>query len=324
MSELRPFATTLAAALPEHWPLPRRAAGRLLERWVGEALQRTEDELFAARLARACPLPGLTPSAYQHRLLRAPDSPTLLAGIRFKAGRVQWPFVELLAWDAPLSRPEDWSAVRRRLQAAFAAFSPRAFRLRWPGIQRPPLGRPERTTLDQWLVAARLSELHQQPRPWGEVSVDLRVLRDLAWYPRYASAHATWRDGAGALGAEVPPLAREGFARCLETGLVTGVFENGRWQGVAAACRQREADLDGYQVCALFLDTRLRGRRRAAPLLRALLDRLPDTGRDVVHAAVHRLNLPARSTARRCGVGPLAGWWFAALGPETDDMALQW
>jgi hypothetical protein len=59
-------------------------------------------------------------------------------------------------------------------------------------------------------------------------------------------------------------------------------------------------------------------------LLRHLLDRLPDTGRDVVHANVHRLNLPARSAAKRCGLGSVAAWWFVGLGSETGTMRLQW
>ena len=324
MSSTRAFANTLARGLPAHWPLPRRAAARLLERWVDEALQRTEDEFFANRLARACPVPGVPPEAYLHRVVQAPGAPDLLAGIRFKGGQLAWPFVELLAWEAPLQRPEEWAAVRGRLTAAFSDFSPRALRVFWPGTERPAVGCSDATTLDQWLVAARLSRLHDQPRPWGEVSVDLRLLRDLSWYPRYREAHATWREGAGGLGAEVPPQTRETFARCLATGLVVGLYENNRWRGVAAAYRQREAAVDGYRICALFLDAPLRGRRRAAPLLRALVDRLPDGGRDSVHGPVHRLNLPARNTARRCGIVPVAGWWFASLGAEPDDMALRW
>lgn len=298
------------AALPDDWPLPRQHARRALERWLDEALDRVEDELFGRRFAQACPVPGRAPGAYQHRVLAG--APTLLAGIRFKGGDLAAPFVDLLAWDAPIPAA-GWGPVVARLADAFAGFGPRWVRLRWPGAARPPL-EPDRLEVDQRVVAGRLESLKARPRPWGEVAVDLRRLDDLSWFEAYQAAHAAWRAQAGQLGPEVFPTRRADFARAMETGAVVGLYQGGRWAGVMAAAREADRAIEGYCVQELFLDAPARGARRAAPLQRRLVDALADRGRDCLWGTIHRLNTPSLQTARRTGRRVVETLWFVRVG----------
>lgn len=308
------FLDQAVAGMPAAWPLPPQHARRVIARWLDEALDRIDDELFARRFATTCPVPGQPPAAYQHRLLTEPSSaPTLLAGIRFKGGDLAWPFVELMAWDRPVVGHRAWGRVRDRLATAFAPFAPRHLRVRWPAGGRPPLP-PGDLEPDLRLVAERLASLRGRPRPWGEEALDVRVAGDLDFFDAYVAAHAAWRAQAGPLGAEVFPERRADLAHCLETGAVVCVFHGERWAGVMAAGRGADRALDGYCVHEILLDTPVRGRRRAAILQRRLVDLLPDTGRDCLWGTIHHHNQPSLRTAARCGRRVVETSWFVRLG----------
>lgn len=309
-----PFLDQAIAALPTDWPLPPQHTRRVLARWLDEALDRIDDELFGERFARTCPVPGRRPADYRHRLLiGSGDDPTLLAGIRFKGGDLAWPFVDLFAWDRPVEGQRAWARLCERVRAEFAAFAPRHLRLRWPGSDRPPL-RPEDLEPDLRLVAERLEHLRTRPRPWGEAAVDVRVAHDLAFFDEYQAAHAAWRAQAGPLGGEVSPESEPDLDRCIQTGAVVCLFHGERWAGLMAASRASDRAVDGFCVRELFLDAPVRGRRRAATLQRRLVDQLPDSGRDCLWGTIHHTNEPSLRTAARCGRRVVETLWFARLG----------
>lgn len=308
------FVQRAVGALPADWPTPPGQAARLGGRWLDEALERCDDELFGRRFALHCPIPGATAADYQHRILPgAGGVPTLLAGIRFKGGDRDLPFIDLLAWDAQPASARDWGAVRARLVDAFGVFSPRWIRLRHPGQARPRL--PGDLEVDQWLLAARLHRLSRQPRPWGELSLHTEIARDIDFYDAFAAAFARWQEGAGPVGREVFAPTRAELQRCLADGTIVVARHNGAWAGLAASSPMREQHLDGYCVAEIFLDAPLRGHRKAPVLLRRLVDALPDRGRDVLHSTVHRLNIPSLKAARRLGQRVVETWWFW----EVDD-----
>lgn len=292
--------------------LPPIARERRLRAWVSEGLSRVEDELWAARFHHHCPVPGAPRSAYLHRVLRSPRRPTLLAGIRFKGGDVQQPFVELLAWDRPIDGAQAWGRTRARLAAEFRHFNPTRMRVRWPGQAAPDVGREDRG-VDQFLVAGRLSTLRERHRPWGHEAVEVVRATDDGFHPAFLTAFRRWQSNAGPLGQEVSPADEETWRRCLQTGAIVCARAGGRWAGVMAAARAAERSIEGYCVKELFLDTPLRGRRRAPVLQHHLVDVLLDRGRDCLWGTIHGTNAPSLRAALRTGREVIETWWFLAL-----------
>lgn len=288
---------------------PARAAR--VDAWISVVLERCHDELFARRFQGWCPVPGVPTDAFLHRLLPAPQGGRMIAGIRFKGGDLGHPFVDLVAWERPLDGAAG-AALPRILAAAFAGFSPLAMRLRWPGTARPPLA-PDGLEVDQHVLAAELSVLAAQPRPWGELAVDVRPARDLSWLPVLHAAFAGWRAQIGPRGDEVCVADRDDLQACLDTGAVVCAWSGGHWAGVAAARRGEERLAGGYEMVELFMGRALRGQRRAAVLQRRLVDTLVDHGRDELYGTVHGTNAPSLRTARRVGRRVVETWWMAPL-----------
>ena len=292
--------------------LPPEARRRRISAWVREGLSRVDDEVWAARFQQRCPVPGAPRSAYLHRVLTAPRRPTLLAGIRFKGGDRAQPFVELVAWDRPIEGPRAWARVCARISEAFARFAPPRLRVRWAGQGAPAVPR-DRRAVDQRLVAGRLAALRAAPPPWGAGAIEVVRATTAGFHGAFVDAFARWQAQAGPLGAEVVPADPETWARCLSSGAIVCARASGRWAGVMAASRAAERTIEGYCVQELFLDTPLRGRRRAPLLQRHLVDVLPDRGRDCLWGTIHGTNAPSLRAALRSGREIIETWWFVDL-----------
>jgi hypothetical protein len=255
-SALLSFTFAAAAGAAARRPVDRGRGLPHASRWLDLELSRIDDLGFAHRFARACPIEGVPPEAYAAHWL--PGRPGVLAGIRFKGGDVRQPFVELIAWDAPLTDAGSWSDVLERVRRAFSVFAPSFVRLRWPG-ELPPPG-VDQPLLDQWLVAERLAVLRDR-RTWDEPQgVEVGPVQDLRWFPVFAAEYATWRAASGGLGDEVFPAERAELQECLESGAVVCLWEVGSWRGVAAARREDERDIAGYGVVEEFLAGAARGK----------------------------------------------------------------
>lgn len=292
--------------------LPPGARRRRVSAWLAEALSRTEDEVRAARLQRRCPVQGAPMHAYLHRLLQESGRPTLLTGIRFEGGDPSRPFVDLMAWDRPLRDPHSWRRVRARVARSFAPFQPRWLRVRWPGQASPPVPRGARR-IDRYLIAGRLEDLRNGPRPWGHEAIEVVPATDAGFHEAYSSAFRRWRRKAGMRGSAVIAADEETWNRCLDTGAIVCARSNGRWAGVMGASRIGERSLEGYGVQEIFLDAPLRGRRRAPVLQRHLVDVLLDRGRDCLWGTIHGTNAPALRAALRSGRRIIETWWRLEL-----------
>ena len=282
---------------------------RLATAWLDRQLSRMEDDGFAARFAETCPVPGVDASSY--RIQWIPGRPGVLAGIRFKGGDVAFPFVELIAWDAPLREPHVWRDVRRRLATRFNEFSPHALRVRWPGEQPPAAD--EGATLDQWLLSGALTELRRQPLGDLPAELTIEAPSDWSWYPRFQAGFSSWQSAAGHVGDEVAMATRAELEECSLTGKVLCLWDGEVWGGVVAARREDERSVGGYCVVEEFLDTDLRGHGLARHLQRHLVEHLEDTGRDSLWGTVHASNGPSVATALSAGRRKHEGWWFLPL-----------
>jgi len=283
-----------------------------LSRWLSDAIGRIDDPDWARGFQEACPIPSVDWPAYQHRLLLEEGGPTLLAGIRFKGGDRERPFVDLLAWDQPLSTAADWRAVRQRLARDFAPFAPRVLRVCVPGDATPPVAESERE-VDQRLVGGSLETLRSLPRPPVPPGVVFEVARTLDFVESFHASFARWQEGAGPRGQEVYAASRDELETCLSTGLVVCALHQGRWAGVMAVYEAQGQRLPGTVVCELFLDASLQGRGCAPALQRSLIEHLDAPGATVLFGTIHGTNEPSLRTALRCGRRVVETWWFVTL-----------
>jgi L-amino acid N-acyltransferase YncA len=291
--------------------LPSSLQGaRAPEAYVDQALRWCDDEAWAEGFARACPVEGASARDYLQRVLSVADG-EVLAGIRFKGGDLDQPFVDLVAWDRDLAPV--WPAVVEAVRAAFAVFAPPRVRLHVPAGARPPGAGAEP---DLHLVAGRVSALRADARPWPPgVTIERQTM--LALFDAYEREFAAWQAGAGALAREVGSESRESLQRCLDDGALVAMFVDGAWAGLAGARRARLWALDGFEVAEELVTAGFRGRGLGPWLQRGLidaLDALDDPKDDALLAGtIHATNAPSLATARRCGREVVATSWFVPV-----------
>lgn len=288
------------------------ATGRALERHVDQALRWCEDEAWAERFARGCPVDGARPRDYLQRVLALEGGGEVVVGVRFKGGDLAQPFVDVVAWDRDLAPA--WPAVVARVREAFAVFAPPRVRLCLPADRRPPDPRAEP---DLHLVAGPVRALRADARPWPDgVRVERRT--SLEWFDDYAREFAAWRAQAGSLGHEVSPEDRDSLERCLADGALVALTVGGAWAGLAGARRASLWALDGFEVAEEFVTAEFRGRGLAPWLQRGLIDALDPAGDPLLFGTIHATNAPSLATARRCGREVVATTWFVPIAVVTS------
>lgn len=166
-----------------------RGAGDCLFNWAVAEINEAGNELFGIRFSRVRPEFRLPPSAFLPRWVNTPTG-TVFAGIRFKGGDASFPFVRVVGWvgDAPLT-PGALSALR----AEFAMFEPIALSVYWPGDGRPHAA----AVADQHHLLGKLEQLRAGPKPWTQLSVDVRRTVSLDAYPVFEHAFSQWKQRVG-------------------------------------------------------------------------------------------------------------------------------
>lgn len=274
--------------------LPAGAQGDRLAAWLDGRLAEVGDVLAARRLSRQAGVVGLGTRIVE-------GTPDLLVGTHLDHG--VW--ADLLAWSAPLREVQDWTRVLQR--AVDAVPSARGVRVRLAGRRAPPVRTGRR--VGHYLVAGKLRTIRSQARPWGEVVVDTRQVRDLRHHAAYRQALLAWDTQAGPVQGRLRPATPHTLQRCLDEGAVIGAYKDGAWAGLAAAHVDGVRGVHGYRVVAMFLDAPLRRQRKAAVLQRALAEALVDTGRDALWGLIDGRDMAALRTALRCGREVAETWW---------------
>ncbi len=283
-------------------------AARAPEAYVDQALRWCDDAAWAEGFARACPVAGASARDYLQRALALPAGGEVLAGIRFKGGDLDQPFVDLVAWDRDLAPV--WPAVVEAVRAAFVVFAPPRVRLHVPAGARPPGAGAEP---DLHVVAGRVPALRADARAWPP-GLTIERQATLALFDAYEREFAAWQAGAGALAREVGPESRESLQRCLDDGALVAMFVDGAWAGLAGARRARLWALDGFEVAEELVTAGFRGRGLGPWLQRGLSDALDDPAGDaLLVGTIHATNAPSLATARRCGREVVATSWFVPV-----------
>ncbi|MFT6143260.1 MAG: GNAT superfamily N-acetyltransferase [Myxococcota bacterium] len=294
-------AETLAGFQRCEVTLPLGTRGCLFN-WVVAELNDATNELFGQRFSRAQSQLRQPPSAFLPRWVTTPTG-EVFAGIRFKGGDATFPFVRVMGW---VGAPPLTPAALAALHTEFAAFDPVAMFLYWPGDARPHSA----AQADQHHLLERLEQLRAHPKPWTQLSVDVRRTVSLDAYPEFEQAFSHWQQRVGPRGDEVWPATRADLESCVATGALVSVWQGSEWCGWMGARRGAHAFADGYEVMELFLMPAVRGKRRAAAVQRRLIDTLVDHGRDVLWGTIHASNRPSLKTALRCGRRIVRTSWF--------------
>ena len=275
--------------------LPKFGDAEQFTTWSGEQFARCDDSGFGQRFAEACPLPGIDPPAYQHRMLEF-GGEHLLAGIRFKGGDVTHPFIDLLAWTGEPS--PDWIPA---IKNEFARLKPLSIRYAWPSDKPPPwMGE-----VDQYVYAGF---------PKCEPQEQIPPAHDLSWYQDFREHFDAWRS-CSPLGKDVSPAETGDFQACLDDGHVAVASDNdGSFLGVAACRRGNQRALTGWTIIEEFVIPAAQGRGLGTALQLGLMQHLPECA--LVWGPIDGKNFASQATAARCGREAVETWWFVPIEPE--------
>jgi hypothetical protein len=166
----------------------------------------------------------------------------------------------------------------------------------------------------RWVIGhvAHLRSLPLLPSPASIIA--LRAPSDLAFYPRYESAHAEVSRGFTPLmRASVRLESGETLAKCRNEGALFEILIDGEWAGIIAATRESGLGLPGFQIAEEILTAPFRGRGLAKPVQREFVAQLPAKDDDFLSGMILAENRPSLRTALGVGRTDLGGFHFIHL-----------
>lgn len=248
-----------------------------LEDWKALQQRRCEDLAWAARFRRACPVPGARDEDYLQK-----REGELLCGIRFRGGRVDQPFVDLL------EGPVDASSLERALQL-YAVFGAQRVRVRQLAEPSVPGWEPE---VDQWLLAGR-------PSGGG---LELEPVRDLDEAVLFVGeGFAAWAHRLPWFEERVLPITREQLAASQAWWIPC----QGQRAGLIAIQRGEERQWSGQIVMEELVLPAFSGRGLAARAQRSL----PLEG-ELLIGWIDGVNAASLRTAEKAGRRREDAFWW--------------
>ena len=277
----------------------------------------TVDSVDFARWFRGyCPVDGASEDDYRRRLLEVETTPalTIMIGIRFLGGDTSQPFIEIERRSRALTGPEDLRSVRDRLRSELEVFGAPRLRLFLIPEEEKLLTRLDSEPDLRWVIG-HVAHLRSRPLPPSPAStITLRAPSDLAFYPRYESAHAEVSRGfTPHMRASVRLESREMLARCRDDGALFEILIDGEWAGIIAASRGSGLGLPGFVIAEEILAAPFRGPGLAKPVQREFIAQLPAKEDDFLIGMILAENLPSLRTALGVGRTDLAGFHFIDL-----------
>ena len=283
---------------------PERARA-VIERQLRVERDRCHQAAFAANFARSCPVDGAREEDYQQSLWMC-DGALVLTGIRFKGGRIDAPFVDLLATTASWAEPERMSAVLDAVFERYKVFSPRSVRV---------LGEVAPPALDEasWVVAMDQVIVVGDPTTMATAhDVTLTPVEDLSAasdfvqfaYDELFAAHPDMEE-------MLCPASFEALEQCDHVYWI-GDRDHVRC-GVLATEHAYGPMACGQCVIEEVVARPFRGQRLASGAQRALAQVLVESGVDqLIWGTIDAKNTPSRRTALRAGRQEVAAWhWIS-------------
>ena len=315
VARLEPYECSRLAPLTETGLDSQRVRGYVRPQ-IEEDLATVDTVDFARRFRGFCPVDGASEDDYRRRLLEVETAPalTIMVGIRFLGGDTSRPFIEIERRSRPLTGPDDLRSVRERLRSELEVFGAPRLRLFLTPREEKLLARLDSEPDLRWVVG-HVAHLRSRPLPPSPASIiALRAPSDLAFYPRYESAHAEASRGFTPLmRASVRLESRETLAKCRDEGALFEILIDGEWAGIIAATRKNGLGLPGFEVAEEILTARFRGRGLAKAVQRQFITQLPAKDDDFLCGTILAENRPSLRTALGVGRTDLGGFHFIDL-----------
>jgi GNAT superfamily N-acetyltransferase len=231
------------------------------------------------------------------------------AGIRFKGGDLNQPFVEVAA-DFALGT-DALEQLSPMVRATFAVFRPRALMV-WRFEADGPAPWPT-AALDQTYYVAPIAHLRPGDRPAPPTDFRVQRATHLDWYAPLAADHAAFLAAHPLLADEIRFETRADLEACLEAGLLFEAHHGATLAGVIAFDEEPFFGLPGFLVREELLLAPFRGRGLGTWLQRLAAEQLPAD--HLLFGTIHGLNTPSRRTAAANGRVPLLSSYFLPLPP---------
>ncbi|HKO94328.1 MAG TPA: GNAT family N-acetyltransferase [Polyangiaceae bacterium] len=284
------------------------AAGRRCEEASAQYLQRTLDEEYARRYARACPVVGVDHRQYQLRELTLTSGARLLVGIHFRGQATSYPFVGVFAQSRWLTS-EEMAAAHTALMREFRVFSPRASRWWAPTEEHVP--QLATAQADLLLVMGSLAEIRGQPagalpREWRLRQVSSVNEVSTAFVDLYQRFH----EARPELAEAVPASPLDALEDCAKDEGLYVCSAGAEIVGIVAAKPVAQYSVDAWLMWDIVLARRYCSQGLAPLLQRAVLDRLDGARAALVVGTIDARNLPSLRTALRVGRHVVGTWTF--------------
>ena len=247
------------------------------------------------------------PLAWANRHVKFADGHWCVAGIRFLGLDPKKPFVHVVATSVP-PELDGLAPYAQHLHNEFADFAPVAIRFELPNP-------PERADVDQWIVAAPISELRAAPRRPQSHLVRLipAAPEEMTGYADEVLGNVVKQTPEAATWTEAATLPQ--LQSCAETGALCAVEVGGKRAGVIAAARDDANGMRGFQVYEFLLDDHTRGRGLAPAAMQHLCSVLPAHPGDTLWGTIHAGNGPSLGNALAVGREKIAAFvWVARRG----------
>jgi hypothetical protein len=308
VEEFLNYAVAQTHPLVKNW----YRSDELRENWLGDVKRDAEEffsESFAASFAKNCEPLGLPSEDFKHRLLET-SAHRFIVGIRFFGMDLNRPFIEVAQINKPLESDSEKHEVTELLQKEFAVFKPTQWRIYQSSYLNYQFVGCDG---DKRYLIGLLEDINAHPEVEDSGRLELRLARNLDFYPRYAQMYKT-------LFAErpwMPDISRqeslEDMQHYLANGWLYEVFVDGVWAGVTAASDGCEVGAKGYYMLELVLDTTFRGRGLGVVVQRKLAKALAEKSLypfAALFGTIGGVNKPMQKTAVRVGRVDVGGHYW--------------
>lgn len=281
---------------------------------LGDALHKDlawcDDMDFARGFAQHCPVQGVTPEAYLHRLIEV-QGHTVLAGVRFKGGNLEHPFVDLLASTIP-DGDALFGTMLNAIMKEFAAFTPRHIRmLSGPTLAAHSWRAQWAATIDQYIVAGKVRDIAQS-EVQGDVSLkEVERLDESLDFLQAGYAQAFEHDPG--LDGVVFPASKQDFEACQDTGSLMWIMRGEDQCGLLATYEHSGSLCAGACIMEELVIPAHRGKSLASQGQSLLAEHIATHKPDaLLWGTIDASNKASLRAAQRAGRHPIAAWhWLA-------------
>lgn len=283
---------------------PARAQAVVAQQMAVE-WDRCQSASFAANFARGCPVDGAREEDYLQSLWVWRDV-LMLTGIRFKGGRVDEPFVDILATTASWHQPHQVHALLDAVLARYRVFSPRSVRVLCDVASPPCVLAPWSVEMDQVIVVGDPASMASEVD-----DVILTPVEDIDVASRFVQlAYEEIFEYRPDLKAILCVASTEELEQCQRIGHMYWIGDEAHGRcGLLATEHVSGVYVEGQCVIEEIVARPWQGRSMASRAQRALASVLVGSG-TLIWGTIDGQNVPSRRAAMRAGRQEVAAWYW--------------